>query len=138
MTIEEYILNSKQQRDERQAERDRKQDEERRRIETLRAEVLAQIKERVGALIPEPLREFVAYAGPQPDEDLLKGFPRRWQPTEFVIDAPEHLAPINFTITNLSKVVSISVAGETFPDFIEAVAKAADLHDQPPERKPGL
>jgi hypothetical protein len=109
------------------------EDAERQRVEgefqTLLQSVVASVRQRLAAAIPQPLRQFTSYAGRRPELAQLQGYPAIWTPAEFKVDAPG-LRLIRFTTSASDSegpivVAKIKIDDADFgTDWIEAVAAA--------------
>jgi hypothetical protein len=109
--------------------------EERQRRQDRRLLLTTDAVARIDSSLPEPLREYVVYAG-QDREDREPG---RWAPTFFKIEAPE-LAPMSFTTVvnpdGTLRVNSIRVGDKKFgADWDAAIVEAAGP-ERPTDTKP--
>jgi|SRR5262245_63913820 len=130
MTLQEYIdfclATVAARRQAEQQERDRQEID----FQAALAAVIASIRQRLAQAIPQPLRQFVSYAGGRPTLQQLQGYPTTWSPADFKVVAPG-LAQINFSVaasdtTGPMQVVDIKVGQTSYgTDWIEAVAAAA-------------
>ncbi len=130
MTLEEFIAQciatvaarrAQEQADENQQEQD---------FQALLGSVIASVRSRLVASIPQPLRQFTSYAGERPTLTQLQGYPATWTPCDFKVEA-SGLALILFAARAVDpagpmQIVHIRVGTRDFGnDWIEAVAFAA-------------
>lgn len=105
------------------AERDRQ-------FQELKQSVFTSVKQRLRDSVPQPLRQFVDYAGADPTLAELQRYPATWTPCNFKVEAPG-LQVIRFITrrddaTGPMPVVDIKVGdGDFQTDWVEAVAAAA-------------
>ena len=130
MSLEEFIEECRQTVADRQSREEVDKAERDRQFEELRQSVLASLRSRVGAAIPQPLRAHASHAGKRPTLEQLQGYPDKWTPSEFEIEAPG-LTLIKFLTaadgpSGPLRVTEIIVDGKRFgADWVEAVAAAA-------------
>lgn len=128
-TLQEFIDDCVAQVNARRAAEEAEKQQREADFQALLQSVVTSVKQRLAPAIPQPLRQFAGFAGRRPSLEELQGYPDRWTPTDFKIEAPG-LNRIDFTVsasdtTGPIVVNKIMVNGVTFgTDWIEAVAAA--------------
>lgn len=125
------IITERRQAEERETERKNSEKQ------ALFDEVMARAIARIDESLPEPLRQFVVYAGPELDMVTLRKFPRGFMPCDWRIEEPS-IGQINFSTRLLNggglTVQHIRIGDEKFgADWHLAIFRALELQGTLPD-----